>query len=94
MLVETILDQLRQLAQQAEKAFDSSCYGQSACQLHKQDQVSNRLKYCEDRDVVVRRILKIAQQQDDPEVVKRALDEIETKNTGIKQSLVLTSADW
>jgi len=27
-------------------------------------------------------------------VVKRALDEIETKNTGIKQSLVLTSADW
>jgi len=67
MFVETILNQLRQLAQQAEEEFDASCYDQSVCQLHKQGQVSNRLKYCEDRDVVARRILKIAQQQDDPQ---------------------------
>ncbi|MBN1957761.1 MAG: hypothetical protein JXQ81_09005 [Desulfuromonadales bacterium] len=88
------LEQLQHLARQAEEQFNSSSYGQSVCHLHKQGQVSNRLKFCEGRDFVARKILKIAQKHNDIESIEKALADLERKNTAIKESLVLTSPDW
>ena len=92
--MEIDLDQLNDLAARAEKDFDGSSYGQSVCRLHKQGQVNNRLKYCEGRDYVARRIVKLAQEKRGPQAIEKALAEIERKNENIKRSLVLTSADW
>lgn len=89
-----LLEKLTLLAEQADREFDDSSYGQSVCRLHKQGQVNNRLKYCEGRDFVARTILKMAQKGQTPEQLRRALDELEGKNTSIKNSLILTSSDW
>lgn len=92
--MEINLDQLNDLAARTEKEFDGSSYGQSVCRLHKQGQVNNRLKFCEGRDYVVRRIVKLAKEKRDHQVIEKALAEIERKNENIKHSLVLSTADW
>lgn len=89
-----VLEPLAQLALQAEREFQESSYGQSVCRLHKDGQVNNRLKYCEGRDYVIRRILKLAKRSEDLPVVESALSELERKNRGVKKSLVLTGGDW
>ena len=87
-------EKISTLAERAGREFDGSAYGQSVCRLHKQGQVSNRLKYCEGRDFVARKILKIVQKGQAAEQIRRVLDELEQKNEGIKHSLILTSSDW
>lgn len=89
-----LLEKISALVERAGRDFDGSTYGQSVCRLHKQGQVSNRLKYCEGRDFVARKILKIVQKGQAAEQLHRALDELERKNEGIKNSLILTSFDW
>ena len=89
------VNRLLQLSSAAEQAFSNSAGNQSVCQLHKQRQVTNHLKYSEGRDYVARQILKIAR-IDEPQLDKIILNlnQLETKHRGIKNSLVLTSPDW
>ncbi|SEA26887.1 hypothetical protein SAMN05660420_01664 [Desulfuromusa kysingii] len=93
--MDKITTKLLQLANDAEQAFSRSAQNQSVCQLHKQGQVTNRLKYCEARDSVVRQILRTTR-GDKPTVEKiiQNLEQIETKHLALKNSLVLTSPDW
>ncbi len=88
------VDKLKLLAEQAENEFVGSSYNCPVCALHKQGRVNNRLKFCEGRDYVARRVLKLAQEKREPQLIEKVLAEIERKNASIKRSLVLTSADW
>lgn len=82
------------LAEQAEQEFNASSQGRSVCRLHKQGQVSNRLKYCEGRDYVARRMLRLARQEAAREKLEDILEQLERKHLSLKQSPVLSSPDW
>ncbi|WP_321372409.1 hypothetical protein [uncultured Desulfuromusa sp.] len=89
------INRLLHLSSEAEQAFSDSAQNQPVCQLHKQGQITNRLKYCEARDYVIRQILKTARnEQSTWEKIVRNLDQIETRHLAMKNSLVLTSPDW
>jgi len=90
-----LISSLMQLSHQAEQAFNNSAGNQSVCQLHKQGQVTNGLKYYEARDYVIRQILKTARdEQATWEKIIQNLDQIDTKHLALKNSLILTSPDW
>ena len=82
------------LAEQAEQEFDASSQGRSVCQLHKQGQVSKRLKYCEGRDYVARRMLRLASQGAAQQKLESTLAQLEHKHLSLKQSPVLSGPDW
>ena len=89
-----LLEKISVIAERASREFDGSAYGQSICRLHKQGHVSNRLKYCEGRDFVARKIQQAIQKKQTIGQIYQTLDVLEQKNRNIKDSLVLTSSDW
>lgn len=68
--------------------------GQSICSIHKYDSPSDKLKYNESKEFVLRRILRSLEKRDEITVINAFLEENETKFQAYLESDISESSSW